>query len=406
MSKGTAEDHATLKREIAEEIGAARDLLHGVARALYERPEIGGEEQFAVARLTTALADAGFTVERGVAGLATAFVGTASSEQAHAPAQGSGTVAGPGRPMAPRVGIVFEYDALPDFGHACGHNASAAASLGASIALAKVLRRHGLRGECVALGTPAEESFGGKIPMAEAGVFDGLAAAMMVHSFDRWVLDVRAMAMDALQFTFQGKAVHGVFAQRGVNALDAVLLTFNAINCLRQQMLETNRVHGIVTRGGDAPNTVPDHTRAQVYVRALESEELQTLTARVEKCAQAGALATGCSVEIDRFEPHYDHVASDPRLVDLFHRNLATQVTEQRIDTAPEPISSTDMGNVSQLVPAIHPLMAVATPGVQVHTRDFAAETVTARALEAITAAAYAMACTGLDVIVGAPTGR
>ena len=388
-------DVMALKDEVASEVAAVRGLLGDVARALYERPEIGGEESFAADLLTRSLEEAGFTVRLGVAGLPTAFVGTVGADESPG-----------GEADTPRVGIVFEYDALPDLGHACGHNASAAASLGASIALAKIMRRHGLSGACVALGTPAEESFGGKIAMAEAGAFDGLDAAMMVHAFDRWVLDVRAMAMDALQFTFVGRSVHGVFAHRGINALDAVLLTFNAINCLRQQMLETNRVHGIISHGGDAPNTVPDHTQAQIYVRALESEELESLTARVEDCARAGALATGCSLEIERFEPHYDHMASDERLVDAFRRNVVARVDEDQVGTAPEPISSTDMGNVSQLVPAIHPLMAVAPLGIQPHTREFAAETVTERALEAITAAADALACTGLDVLVGGFDGR
>jgi amidohydrolase len=378
-------DAVSLADELFRRVDAKRERLGSIVRYLHDNPEIGGMETESAAFLCEILRTQAFEIQVGVAGLPTAFVGTfCGSDQ-----------------IEPRVAFVVEYDALPSLGHACGHNASAAASMGACLALAEVMREHRLPGTCMAAGTPGEENLAGKIPMIKAGIFHGVSAVMMAHAYDHWIIESQAMALDAMEFSFKGRPAHGAVApHEGINALDAVMLTFHGINCLRQHVLDGSRIHGIVTHGGDAPNIVPEKAVAEYYVRARNSEYLKELTRRVQDCARGAALATGCELEITTFEPHQDNLKSNKVLLELFRANLSRWVDSSQIIQTPEALGSTDMGNLSHAVPSIHPLMPVAPKGVNVHTHEFARATLSEEALNTVVLAASAMACTALDIIL------
>lgn len=378
-------DAEFLKDEVFRRVDAKRDQLGSIVRYLHDNPEIGGEETKSATFLCGTLREAGFGVQQGIAGLPTAFIGTFCAEDEH----------------EPKVAFVVEYDALPSLGHACGHNASAAASVGAALAVAEIMRENGLPGTCMAVGTPGEENLAGKIPMIGAGIFEGVSAAIMVHSYDRWMTNIRAMALDALEFSFKGKPAHGAAApHEGINALDAVMLTFHGINCLRQHIIEGSRIHGIVTHGGDAPNIVPERAVAAFYVRAQISGYLEELTTRVKDCARGAALATGCELEINTFEPRLDDLRSNEVLLGLFINNLSRWIDANKIIETPEALGSTDMGNLSHVVPGIHPLMPIAPEGIHLHTHEFTNATLTVEALDTVILAAAAMACTALDLIL------
>lgn len=384
------------KALLARHLGTLRPRLEEVLRVLHGRPEVGGRELESAELLCSLLEEAGYRVQRGVAGLPTAFRAEAG--------QGS-----------PAVGLIVEYDALPGLGHACGHDWSGLVSVGAALALAAV----GLpRGRVVAVGTPDEEGTGGKIPMIGAGVFADLDAALMVHAFDGWHLQADSLALQEFDLLFLGKPAHAAAAPfEGVNALDAVMLTFAAVNCLRQHIRDGSRIHGIVTEGGQAVNVIPERAAARISVRATTTEYLDVLIEKVLNCARAGALATGCSLEIKETGPRYESMRTNRTLARMFADNLgaalrgpvAGDLGVERAELppwepepavqAPPVIGSTDMGNLSRVVPSIHPMAAVAPPGVKPHTPEFAAATVTSRGVAALLVCAWAVAATTLDLL-------
>jgi amidohydrolase len=359
------------------------EALVSLSHDLHAHPETAFEEHRAATAVTELLAREGFDVERGVCGLETAFVATA----------GSGPV---------RIGVCAEYDALPSVGHACGHNVIAASSVGAAIGLAAVAADVGAT--VVVLGTPAEEGGGGKILMLDAGAFDGLDVAMMVHPWPSDRLEATCLAVDHFDVTYTGTEAHASAAPwRGVNAADAMTIAQVAIGLLRQQLAPGDQVHGVVVAGGAAANIIPAHVVGRFMCRSVEADRLRALRARVEACFVAGATATGATVLLEEVGPPYSHMISDPGLLASYRRHAeALGRSFAADDHEPRPTISTDMANVSLRIPSIHPLIGIDAMGSVNHQPNFAAACATASADRAVLDGAIALAMTGIDVATDA----
>ncbi|HEV3352503.1 MAG TPA: M20 family metallopeptidase [Acidimicrobiales bacterium] len=371
-------DVEAAKDRLIEEVDARADMLIEASHRIHDKPELLFEERFAAELLCDALESAGLDVERGAYGLETAFAARAGRD-------------------GPTIAILCEYDALPGIGHGCGHNIIASAGLGAGLAAAALADDAG--GRVVVLGTPAEEGGGGKIYMGEAGAFDGVDAALMVHPADQDLLEMNVIAIATWEVEYFGEAAHAAaFPHLGRNALDAAVLGYNAVAALRQHIRSNERVHGVFTKAGDKPNIVPDHTVAEWYVRSGTIASLQPLKERVLACLQAGADAAGCRMEQRATCPEYSDLRTNPALADLYGLNA------ERLGRTPvrRPengvVGSTDMGNVSYLVPAIHPMIKVAPPGVAIHTKDFARWAQAAEGDRAVLDGAKTMAMTVADL--------
>jgi amidohydrolase len=350
-------DIAQLKASVTATIREHQPGLVELSHTLWADPELCYEEHHAHAVLTDALESAGFAVERGAGGLDTAF-------RADWPV----TNAAEGR----RVAMICEYDALPEIGHACGHNVIAAAGFGAAIGAAAVVEELG--GALCVIGTPAEEGGGGKAKLLDAGVFDDVDIAMMVHPADADLDAFWAIAIEQVIVRFHGKAAHAAAApEQGRNALDAAVLAYNNIAALRQHIAAHERIHGIFVHGGDKPNVVPHFAEMQWYVRSGTSESLQALKPRVVAALEAGAIATGCEIELEWVGEPYDDLVQNRTLDRLYANNVAPlgRLVAPR-ETSPGLIGSTDMGNVSHRIPSLHPMIKVAPSGIAIHTAAFA----------------------------------
>ncbi|GAA2099795.1 amidohydrolase [Brevibacterium salitolerans] len=370
MTTDTAEEVEGAVAELrAAHLPQVRGTLEQVAADLHARPEIRFEERFAAQRLSDELEAAGFAVERGTAGLETAFVGRWSTSGAD--------------DSTPTIAVFCEFDALEGMGHGCGHNLIAACGLGAGLLLKRVLTEHADPGRkaggagttearVVVIGSPGEEGAAGKVPMIEAGVLDGVDLAVMVHPAGGDAVGGTSLSRVALDVDFRGRASHAAGApERGINALDASTLSLTAIGLLRQQLPDDVRVHAIVTDGGQAPNIIPEHTALRCFVRAADNAVLlDDVVPRVRRCFEGAAHATGCEVEIAQNTPPYLSLVSNPTLTELARR--AFLATGRALAGGDAGSGSTDMGNVSQVVPAIHPMICL-VEGVSPHTREFAA---------------------------------
>lgn len=340
--------------QLGRELGLRTDTLIGLSRSIHAEPELGFEEFRSAAKLTSVLSEHGFEVRRPVAGLPTGFTAR----------YGSGPLV---------VGLCAEYDALPDIGHACGHNIIAAASVGAALALRPLAQSLGITIEVI--GTPAEENGGGKVIMLDAGVFDGVALAMMVHPAPVETCAAGSLAITDFRVGYTGKESHAALAPHlGVNAADAMNLAQVALGLARQQFERDQMVHGVTTLGGGAPNVIPAATEALYYLRAADSESLGRLEQRVRRCFEAGAVATGADLSLRRMAPAYHELVPDPWLASAYRRAVQSL---GRTPLSPEaerdsPTGSTDMGNVSRLVPSIHPTIAVDSRGAVNHQPEFA----------------------------------
>ena len=356
--------------------GAIIELSHRI----HAHPELGYEEERAAAWLAEALTDADFTVEAGICDLPTAFRARA----------GAGPL---------RIAICAEYDSLPGIGHACGHNMIAAMAVGAAVGLAAVADDVGL--EVTVLGTPAEEGGGGKILMLERGAFDGVHAAMMVHPTPIDAVEPPIISAAQFKVRYTGKEAHAsAFPELGINAADAMVVAQTAIGLLRQQMRGEDRVHGIVTRGGDAPNVIPAHTEAHYMVRAPLLAELPTVQERVLNCFKAGATATGATMEVEEMHKPYAEMHHHAEMAAIYKRN-AEAVGRSFPDLGQPgrgPSASTDMGNVSLAIPSIHPFIGIDSLPAVNHQPEFAAHCVTEAADKAVIDGATAMAWTAIDI--------
>jgi amidohydrolase len=372
-------DVKAAKERVAEEIRQLHPRLIDISQTLHAHPELLFQEHKAVALLTTELAQQGFEVKRGVAGLETAFVAT----------YGEGT---------PRIALLAEYDALPNVGHACGHNLIATWAVGAGIAL-----RHALpdsRGTVQVIGTPAEEGGGGKVTMAEQGIFRGLDAAMMIHPACYTFLDRGSLGMTPYTLEFFGKASHAAAApERGISALDAVLQVFYSINALRQLLKPDARIHGIITHGGDAANIIPAYAAAKFQLRSQDQTYLEEMKAKFLRIVEAAALATGARFQVSEGISYQQRVCNQV-LAHVFGENVTALGFEYETPPDSLGVGSSDIGNVSQLVPTIHPYLKICEPGISGHSKQFAEAAATPLADKLTASGATMLAWTATDVLL------
>ncbi|WP_455355718.1 M20 family metallopeptidase [Streptomyces sp. SYSU K217416] len=372
---------ALARRLVKKSVAASAERLTGLSHRIHANPETAWEEERAARWTASALDDLGYRVTPGICGLPTAFSATIGSGPLH-------------------VGICAEYDALPGLGHACGHNIIAAAAVGAAAGLAPVADALGLT--VTVFGTPAEEGGGGKILMLERGAFEGVHAAMMVHPGPVDVAEAEPFAVAHLGVRFDGKAAHAAaYPEQGRNAADAFTVAQVAIGLLRQQLPPTVRVHGLLTRGGEAPNAIPERTEGRWYVRAATLDELSRVQPRVEDCFAAGALAAGCELGIEPESPPYSEFRADAALLECYRRNalgVGRRFAEPGDPAARMNRASTDMGNVSRVLPAIHPYIGIDSLPAVNHQKEFAAHCVTPAADAAVLAGATALALTAADL--------
>jgi amidohydrolase len=359
---------------------AAKDLSPEIIRiihTLYEQPEISLQEVASSALLAGILENAGFAITWGLAGMETAFVGKI----------GTGAL---------KIALIAEMDALPELGHACGHNIIAAAATGAAMILRRVLPPDAAT--ILIFATPAEELGIGKIELIKAGCFAGVDFAMMVHPSSRRQVIKQFLGLAKIRFTFHGKPAHAAaYPEDGINALDAVIQTFNSVNALRQQTRQDVRIHGIITEGGVAPNIIPAMASCYFYVRADDLGELHLISKRVVACAEGAAHAAGCRLVTD----------SDPRIIAPmkiipdFYRLYSEQLAKLGLEeAAPRPDrnkGSSDIGNLSQVLPTIHPHVPIGE-GINIHTNGFAAATVSLKGEMAAVEGATALALTSIEL--------
>ena len=371
---------STVKDAISQAVDRLADELDTLSKKIHDNPELAYQEVKACAWLSEFLGKQGFKVEQGVGGVETAFRATIETGE------------------GPTVAILCEYDALPGIGHACGHNVIATSGAGAGAALAAV-KDQLPKGRVQVIGTPAEEGGGGKIKLIKAGVFKDVDAAMMIHGFDRTLLhqDLLGIARATLEFT--GRASHAsADPWEGVNALDACVQTYNAVSMLRQQMRPDCRIHGIITSGGAAANIIPEYASAIFYVRAPSIDAMWDLYRRVIACAEGAAKASGCEIQVTQHDSVYEPMKSSRVLLDLFKANMTSVGLKEGLPI-PDRKGSSDVGNVSQVLPTIQPMIGIAPEGMAIHTRDFADAAVKPLARQGMLAAAKTMAMTTFDLL-------
>ena len=374
---------AALKSRVAGAVDRLADELEALAHRIHDTPELAFKEEQAHAWLTEFLGRHGAKVERSIGGLPTAFRATI---------EGSG----PG----PTIAIMAEYDALPGIGHACGHNVIATAGTGAGAALAVGLGTLPFPGRVVVIGTPAEEGGAGKVKLMEAGVFRDVDAAMMIHGRCGTMVWRPSLGIVKVTAEFHGKATHASsWPWRGVNALNAVIQLFVSLDQMRQQLRPDARVHGVIVKGGEQPNIIPEYTRADFYLRALSRDYCAELLRRFRGCAEGAAAATGCRVEVSVDPIVHDPLKPNPTMAGLFERNLAFIDFPVDADDGEAGYGSTDCGNVSQALPTIHPYIRISPYGVPGHSREFAEWARSPLARAGLVAGAKALALTALDLL-------
>jgi amidohydrolase len=356
--------------------------LVALSHAVHSTPELCFSETRSAHAVAEALRSGGLTVTEGVYDISTALESRS----------GDGELV---------IAVCAEYDALPDVGHACGHNIIAASAVGAGLALAAVADQIGIQVRI--LGTPAEEGGGGKILMLDRGAFRGVHAAMMIHPWPTERLTGACLAVTHFDVHFGGKGAHASAAPwEGVNALDAMTISQVALGLLRQQLPPGDQVHGVITQGGAAANVIPAAVTGRFMARSRTIGGLTALEHRVRACFEAGALATGCTVAYEKLSPDYSHMEADPGLVAAYRRNAES--LGRRFDAddadAPLPTFSTDMANVSLVVPTIHPLIGIEAGGAVNHQHEFAAACITPSADAAVRDGALALAWTAIDAAI------
>ncbi len=377
-------DVAALGARALRAIDTRAEDLVALSRAIHADPEVAYQEHRAAARITDLLERSGFAVTHGYAGIETAYRGDA----------------GGGKGAGPTVAILAEYDALNEIGHACGHNLMALMGTAAAIGVKAVLAELG--GHLAAIGTPAEEGGGGKVALIKRGGFGDVDAAMLVHpNASRTLAGRHSLAANRVMVEYFGKAAHGASQpDQGINALDGALQLFNAINAMRQQLRPDARVMGIITAGGSAPNVIPDYAQARFSVRALDRRYQREVLGRFVACAEGAAQATGTTVKLTiPEESGYDNMVFSTPLAERWaaHMTALGQPPYEAKDD--ERVGSTDMGNLMQILPAIHPYVAIANDDVPGHSIAFREAACTDLAHERALLAAKAMALTAIDLL-------
>ena len=372
-------DPNALKASVARAIDELRPTLEQTALAIHADPELAFQERKSADRLCALLANERHAVERPYGGLETAFRAELRA----------------GR--GPVVALCAEYDALPEIGHACGHNLIGTASVGAFLGLA----RAGLaaNGTVRLIGTPAEERGNGKAKLIDAGAFRDVDAAMMFHAGSADELDPAMLAMASFEVEFIGRASHAAAKpELGINALDAMLMSFNNLSALRQVIRSDSRVHGIITHGGDAPNIIPAHAAGRFMVRSPDNRYLEQLKGRVLRCFEGAAMATGATLQ-HRWIDQAEALTTNMPIAEAFATNAQALGRALRARRPTDMHGSSDMGNVSGVVPSIHPYLAIAPEGTPTHSLDFARHAATREALATMVVAAKALAMTAIDVL-------
>ena len=346
------ENHEAAKTRVCEIIDSLESELLEISHAIHDEPELGYEEYRAHEILTTALINHGLKTEQAAYGIDTAFEAKAGT-------------------TGPTIAVLCEYDALPEIGHACGHNVIAAAGIGAGLALSKLAEP--LKGQLRVLGTPAEEGGGGKVRMIRKGAFEGVDAALMIHPAGSEVERITSLAIQQVKVSYKGKPAHAAAApEKGLNALDAAVLGYMNIASLRQHIAPNERIHGIFTEGPLKANIVPQNAAAEWYVRSPTRAGLADLKSRVMDCLEAGAKAAGCEMTVSWSDLPYDDVVDSRSLLNAYIENAKTLGRDPRPEVETAIVGSTDMGNVSYEVPSIHPMIKIAPEEIAIHTPDFA----------------------------------
>lgn len=371
-------DTESLKTSIIGEIDSRSHEFAELSLKIHANPELGFQEVKAAAWLTQYLEENDFSIERGICELPTAFRGSY----------------GVGKPV---IALLAEYDALPDLGHACGHNIIATGAVGAGVAAKLAIDQFG--GSIVVIGTPAEELYGGKATMIDRGAFNDVDIAMMVHAGAYDVATIQVLACQHLEVEFFGKAAHAAGQpEAGINALEALMQSFAAINSLRQHIRDKARIHGIITDGGKAPNIVPAHSAGSFIVRAEEDAYLDELKERVLSCFIGAATASGARLEYRWGEVRYAPMRNNLTLARLFSQNMQSLGRQIKLFEPNQTFGSTDMGNVSQVVPGIHPFVAIAPIEVANHSPQFASAAASEAGVRGLIDAAKALAMTVVDL--------
>ncbi len=384
LGKGKKQ-YATLLKGVNMKDKKLLKAINDISRLLIElndrigrNPETGFKEYKACEWLTNILSEHDFKIKKGIGDLETAF-------RAEIEFSSSG----------PSIAFLCEYDALPEIGHGCGHNMIGVMSCGAAIGLSKL---KGLDGRIVVVGCPGEEVGGGKVTLVEKGIFTDIDAAMMVHPSDVTRVYSTSLAIEALKFTYYGKSAHAASSpEKGINALDGVIQLFNGINAMRQHLKDDVRIHGIISKGGESPNVVPALAEARFYFRARDKNYLQEVIKRGKKIAHGAAEMTGCKVEYESFENANDNLKPNKRLANLYKEKLV-ELGVNNIAPPRDSSGSTDMGNVSQVVPSIHPYISIGK-GLTGHTREFAEATMSDKGHRALLTGVRALSLTGLELL-------
>jgi amidohydrolase len=374
-------DH--LKEQIGREVEALTRDMFAISDFLKANPETAYQEFKACEHLCRVLNENGFRAQKGVGNVETAFLARPSDCQ----------------PTRPTVAFLAEYDALPKIGHGCGHNLIAAASLGAAMALKRTLGNE--TGGLAVVGTPAEEGGGGKVRLAEAGVFDDMDAAMMFHPGHQNIPAKDMLGRVKFKMEFFGRTAHASGSpDRGINALDAMVSAYTNINAIRQHLRPDGRVHGIITQGGDAPNIIPDYAAGLFYVRAGSRSYRDEIFERVKNCIQGAALAIGAESKIEIDPPKLDSMKRNTVLEDIVRSNMEALGITLDIDDGRR--GSSDIGNLSHYLPSIHPLLAIVGPEIPGHSIEFCEATTTDRGRETMLNGAKMLAMTAYDYLTSA----
>jgi amidohydrolase len=368
-----------MKDILIKEVEKIKENLIKINDTMYYNPELGNEEYNSIELLISFLEQHDFVIEKGVANLPTAFRAVYDT----------------GKP-GPVIAYLCEYDSLPEIGHGCGHNMIGTMSAGAGAALSKII--HNFGGKIIILGTPAEETDGGKVYMVDDGIFNDIDIAMMLHPSEKSYDSGISLALDALEFEFTGKSSHAASEpEKGINALDAVIMTFNGINALRQHVKSDVRIHGIITEGGVAANIVPEKAVCQFYVRSQERGYLNEVVKKVKDIAYGAAKMVGAELSINNYEISYDNMVTNQTLANSFRNNMEYLGVDD-LEANRSGFGSIDMGNVSHVVPAIHPYIGL-EEGLISHSKGFADFTITEKAHNRLSIGACALALTGYDIL-------
>ncbi len=371
---------ANLYRQVIRKADALRSLIVAASKFIHDHPELGEQEFECSQRLVDELRAHGFQVEMPIGGMPTAFRATLK-----------------GRRTGPTIAFLAEYDALPTVGHGCGHNFIGTASAFAGIVLSDVM--NSLNGRILVIGTPAEETIGGKITLLEAGIFADVDVTLMVHPSTETRIYYSSLAAQVIEIEFRGKPSHAAASPwLGINALDALVQTYVAIDNLKKQLSPSVRIPGIITYGGARPNIVPERAVGQFSVRAESSAALSDVIKKVKACARGAALATRARLSFRIIDRRYDEMRSNRTLASLFEnrwRALGGQIRESSLKGR----GSVDIGNLSHVIPAIHPSIAITNPETPGHSREFAHAAISPRANCELLRVVKTLALTALDIL-------